>query len=93
MCGLCIDTSKAVHKRRYLQNGMETVYFRDEYVTLNQFLKLSGAVNTGGEGKELIISGQVYVNGEIETRRGKKIRKGDKVRIEGSDTEYIAENE
>ena len=44
---------------------METVYFRDEYVTLNQFLKLSGAVNTGGEGKELIISGQVYVNGEI----------------------------
>ena len=70
----------------------ETVHFRDEYITLNQFLKLSGAVDTGGEGKELILSGNLYVNGEKEIRRGKKIRKGDKVSISGSDVEYVAEN-
>lgn len=70
----------------------ETVYFKDEYVTLNQFLKLAGAVYTGGEGKELIINGNVLVNGETEIRRGKKIRKGDRVKISGSDIEYIAEN-
>ena len=72
---------------------MEKVYFRDEYVTLNQFLKIAGVVNTGGEGKEMIISGQVCVNGETELRRGKKIRKGDKIRILGCEKEYIAENE
>lgn len=71
---------------------IETVYFKDEYVTLNQFLKLAGAVYTGGEGKELIISGNVYVNGEKEIRRGKKIRKGDKIRISDSNIEYLAEN-
>lgn len=72
---------------------MEKVYFKDEYVTLNQFLKIAGAVYTGGEGKAMIISGQVYVNGEQELRRGKKIRKGDIIKIAGSDKEYIAENE
>ena len=72
---------------------MEKVYFKDEYVTLNQFLKIAGAVYTGGEGKALIVSGQVYVNGEQEIRRGKKIRKGDIVKITGSDIVYVAENE
>lgn len=72
---------------------MEKVYFKDEYVTLNQFLKIAGAVYTGGEGKAMITSGKVYVNGEQELRRGKKIRKGDKIKISGSDKEYIAENE
>lgn len=72
---------------------MKKVYFKDEYITLNQFLKLAGIVYTGGEGKEMILEGSVLVNGEVETRRGKKIRKGDKVTIEGSDEIYIAENE
>ena len=72
---------------------MEKVYFKDEYVTLNQFLKIAGSVYTGGEGKAMIISGQIYVNGEQELRRGKKIRKGDIIKIAGSDKEYIAENE
>ena len=56
---------------------MKIIYFKDEYVKLNQFLKIAGIVYTGGEGKEIITEGKVKVNGETETRRGKKIRKGD----------------
>ncbi len=72
---------------------MEKVYFVDEYVTLNQFLKIAGIAYTGGEGKEMIQDGLVFVNGEQELRRGKKIRKGDEITISGSDVVYVAENE
>ena len=55
-------------------------------IELNQFLKLSRAVNTGGEGKALIQQGAVRVNGEIETRRGRTLRSGDVVRLAGRGT-------
>ena len=46
---------------------------------LDQFLKWQNLVSTGGEAKIFIKSGSVKVNGEIETRRGRKLNKGDKV--------------
>ena len=46
---------------------------------LDQFLKWQNLVSSGGEAKILIKSGAVKVNGEIETRRGRKLYKGDKV--------------
>ncbi len=46
---------------------------------LNQFLKWHNFVSSGGEAKILIKSGQVKVNGVIETKRGRKLVKGDKV--------------
>ena len=46
---------------------------------LDQFLKWQNLVSSGGEAKNLIISGSVKVNGAIETRRGRKLNKGDKV--------------
>lgn len=49
----------------------------NEYIKLDQFLKLAGVVETGGEAKHLIQSGQVMVNGAIETRRGRKLYHGD----------------
>lgn len=49
----------------------------DEFIKLGQLLKAADMVQTGGEAKELILDGQVTVNGEIETRRGKKIFPGD----------------
>ena len=55
-------------------------------IELNQFLKLSKAVSTGGEGKALIQQGAVRVNGEVETRRGRKLRSGDVVRLAGRGT-------
>ena len=46
---------------------------------LDQFLKWHNFVSSGGEAKILIKAGQVKVNGEIETKRGRKLVKGDKV--------------
>ena len=48
-----------------------------EYIKLDQFLKLADIASTGGHAKFLIQEGVVKVNGEVETRRGKKIRPGD----------------
>ncbi|MDB5388738.1 MAG: hypothetical protein JWM11_4384 [Planctomycetaceae bacterium] len=55
----------------------------DEPLCLDQFLKLRGAVGTGGEAKVMIQSGEVKLNGQIETRRRKKLQKGDIVEIDG----------
>lgn len=52
-----------------------------EYIKLDALLKFSGLADTGGEAKILIQDGQVLVNGEVCTMRGKKIRSGDNVRI------------
>ena len=46
---------------------------------LDQFLKWQNLVSSGGEAKFLIKSGSIKVNGEIETRRGRKLNRGDKV--------------
>lgn len=50
---------------------------------LDQFLKLSHVVSTGGQAKILIQSGDVWVNGAIETRRGRKLQPGDRVQVAG----------
>lgn len=55
-----------------------------DYIKLDQFLKWQGIVQTGGEAKIRIKEGEVVVNGEIETRRGKKLRNGDRVSIGGT---------
>ncbi|MBE3031182.1 MULTISPECIES: S4 domain-containing protein YaaA [Sneathia] len=54
-----------------------------EYIKLDQLLKFSGLADTGGIAKEVIQNGEVFVNGEVETRRGKKIRKEDVVEFRG----------
>lgn len=51
-------------------------------IKLDQFLKLAAVVRSGGEAKYLIQTGQVSVNGKIETRRGRKLRAGDVVSVE-----------
>jgi ribosome-associated protein len=57
----------------------------DETIKLDQFLKLAQVVQTGGEAKILIQSGQVMVNGVVETRRGRKLRPGDVVVVDGEE--------
>ena len=49
----------------------------EEFIRLGQVLKAAGFVENGGEAKEVIREGMVSVNGEIETRRGRKLYKGD----------------
>lgn len=50
-------------------------------MTLGQALKASGLVGTGGEAKLLIQAGEILVNGERETRRGRTLRSGDVVEV------------
>jgi ribosome-associated protein len=55
----------------------------EKIMKLDQFLKFQGVVSTGGQAKLLIQEGQVRVNGEIETRRGRKLAVGDRVMTMG----------
>ena len=56
-----------------------------EYIKLDQFLKFTSMVSSGGEAKLVIADGQVKVNGEVCTMRGKKLRPGDKVSFNGEE--------
>ena len=56
---------------------MQDIRIKDEYIKLEQAMKLAGAVSMGSEAKMVIQAGEVWVNSEIETRRGKKLREGD----------------
>ena len=52
---------------------------------LDQFLKVTGITGTGGQAKRLIQGGEVHVNGELETRRGRKLVAGDVIQFDGTD--------
>ncbi|HEY9716964.1 MAG TPA: RNA-binding S4 domain-containing protein [Trichormus sp.] len=52
-------------------------------IRLDQFLKFHGIVQSGGQAKHLIQNGDVKVNGEVETRRGRKLQSGDAVEALG----------
>ncbi len=62
-----------------------------QFIKLDQFLKVTGMVGTGGEAKMLIQAGEVMVNGEVETRRGRKLVHGDLVGL--GDEELMVEFE
>ncbi len=55
----------------------EKIKIDSEYIKLQDLLKLGGAVDTGGMAKVVIQNGEVTVNGEVCTMRGKKMRSGD----------------
>ena len=61
----------------------ERVKIQTEYIKLQDLLKFAGAVETGGEGKDVVQRGLVKVNGEVCTMRGKKLRPGDKAEYNG----------
>jgi ribosome-associated protein len=65
----------------------------EETIKLDQFLKLAQVVQTGGEAKMLIQSGQVLVNGQVETRRGRKLRPGDVVIVDGEELVVATDDE
>ena len=62
---------------------MQTILIHTDFIKLEQLLKFAGLVETGGEAKLLIQQGQVQVNGEVCTMRGKKLRGGDTVTLAG----------
>ena len=66
---------------------MDTIQINTEFIKLDSLLKFAGLVETGGEAKELIQAGQVKLNGEVCTMRGKKCRAGDVVELDGQTVE------
>lgn len=62
---------------------MEEIKVSTEFIKLDALLKFASLVGSGGEAKMLIQDGHVLVNGEVCTMRGKKIRSGDVVKLEG----------
>lgn len=63
----------------------EKIKISTEFIKLDALLKFASLVGSGGEAKSLIQDGQVLVNGEVCTMRGKKIRPGDKVALGGNE--------
>ena len=63
---------------------MEVIKLREEYIKLGQALKAAGLVDSGVMAKDVILNGEVRVNGETELQRGKKLKDGDIVEFEGN---------
>ncbi|OLS02721.1 S4 domain-containing protein YaaA [Tissierella creatinophila] len=68
---------------------MKEIKIDTEFIKLDQFLKLAGIAGTGGHAKILISEGEVLVNGQSCTMRGKKLRKDDLVKIDGKSFKII----
>lgn len=64
---------------------MEEIKIKEDFIRLDSALKLASAVSTGGHAKIVIQNGEVAVNGEICTMRGKKLHIGDVFNFEGND--------
>ena len=62
---------------------MDEIEIRGDVIRLGQLLKLADVADSGGDAKELLAAGEVFVNGEAETRRGRQIRPGDVVAVAG----------
>ena len=63
------------------------ITIKDEFIKLGQALKLAGLVGSGVDAKFVIQDGQVKVNGEVDTRRGKKLYPGDTFEFDGTEVE------
>ncbi len=61
----------------------------EEYIKLGQAMKKAGVVGSGVDAKFLIQDGQVTVNGEVDTRRGRKLYKGDTFEFDGQEVKII----
>lgn len=66
---------------------MKNIKIKDDFIKLGQALKLAGMVNEGVDAKFAINDGEVLVNGEVCTMRGKKLYKGDNFTYKGETVE------
>ena len=76
-----------------VKDNAQPLAIHTEFIKLQDALKYANVVYSGGEAKQLILEGQVTVNGEVCTMRGKKLRPGDKFQFQGYKfviTEYAA---
>lgn len=60
---------------------MKIIRIKTEYIELQQLLKMEDYISSGGQAKYYLMENEVYVNGELESRRGRKLRANDVIRI------------
>lgn len=60
---------------------IEEFKIKNEYITLGQFIKIIGLISTGGEVKSFLLSSDISINSAKESRRGRKLYKGDLINI------------
>ena len=61
----------------------EEITISSEFITLGQFLKFADIIQSGGEAKQFLSQNDVYINDELDVRRGRKLRSGDRLTILG----------
>ncbi|MCI6789087.1 MAG: S4 domain-containing protein YaaA [Mollicutes bacterium] len=66
------------------KENVKIVKISTEYITLGQFLKFADVITNGGEAKQFIMTNKIFVNNELTTQRGKKLRDKDIVNINNS---------
>ncbi|GAA4471409.1 hypothetical protein GCM10023190_00510 [Enteractinococcus fodinae] len=82
-----------VSDNRIMSTNSETLIIRDEMIRLGQALKLANVVEDGVDAREVISAGEILVNDEVETRRGRQLRAGDVITITQLDLDVIIETE
>jgi ribosome-associated protein len=70
----------------------EEIKLNTEFITLGQFLKLADVIQSGGIAKWFLSENDIFINGEQDQRRGRKLRAGDKVTIPGFGEFLITSN-
>ena len=68
---------------------MEIIKLKDEFIKLGQALKAANLVEDGVEAKYVIQDGEVLVNGEPDTRRGRKLYDGDVISYQGEEVKIV----
>jgi ribosome-associated protein len=71
---------------------MHEIEISTDSIRLGQFLKLANLVDSGSDAKFLLAEGELSVNGEVETRRGRQLRNGDIVEYDGVEVRVVAED-
>jgi ribosome-associated protein len=75
---------------RRIPPGPHAVIIETPRITLGDFMKWAGAVETGGRAKQLVQDGAVRVNGTVERRRGRQLAPGDRVAAAGREYVVVA---
>jgi len=65
------------------------IHLIGDYIKLGQAIKAANLVENGAEAKEVVQNGEVFVNGEVDTRRGRKLVPGDVVEYNGETVQIV----
>ena len=72
-----------VRNELFMNKKIKEIKIDSEFITLGQFLKFADIIRSGGEAKMFLSENDVYINDELDVRRGRKLRPGDKVAVLG----------